>query len=276
MSLQGLAHARKVGNRLWEWLFLGHVYPLYALGSWDEVLSRRDQLPHEEWTQSRIASGAVLRSAVPVCVHRGQIEEAKRMAGALAEMENSADVQERAFYGVAHAEILLAENDCAEALRVAESVFAEREPLGIDHDSVKEAFGLALQSALALGELDKADELLSIAEQLLPGRRPRFADATVARFRAQLAARGGNADEAERLFRDAGGLFQELGTSFYLAVMRLEHAEWLVSQGRAEEAEPLLAEASEIFSRLQAEPWRERLDRIQAGGRAEIPASVPT
>jgi class 3 adenylate cyclase/tetratricopeptide (TPR) repeat protein len=272
MSRRGLAHARKVGNRWWEGLLLAHVYPLYALGAWDDVLTRRDQLPHEEWTQARLASGAALRSAVPVCVHRGQIEEAKRMASALSELADSADVQERAYYGVAQTEILLAQNHPAEALRVAESVFAQRGALGIDHDSVKEAFALALQAALALGQLEKADELLTVVEQLLPGLRPQLLSATVARFRAQLAARSGNGEVAERLFKGAGGLFQELGMPFYLAVTRLEHAEWLSAQGRGEDAEPLLAEASEMFTGLQAKPWLERLDRVRGERRAQIPA----
>jgi len=130
--------------------------------------------------------------------------------------------------------------------------------MGITLDAVKESFALAVQAALELDRLDKADELLSIVERLPPGLRPQFLNAHVARFRAQLALRRGEADEAERLFKRAGGLFQELAVPFHLAVTQLEHGEWLVAQGRAEEAQPLLAEAREIFERLQATPWLER------------------
>jgi hypothetical protein len=57
-----------------------------------------------------------------------------------AELEGSADVQERCYYGVAKAQIPLAEGDHAGALDVAESVFSERESLGVAHEPIKEAF----------------------------------------------------------------------------------------------------------------------------------------
>jgi class 3 adenylate cyclase/tetratricopeptide (TPR) repeat protein len=256
---RGLAHARKVGNRYWEWTFLGFGYPFYALGAWNNVLAMRDELPHEDWTRARLAYGAVLCSAVPVCVHRARLEEAKRMVDAVAELERSADVQERCYYGVATAHILLAEGHRTEALRVAQSVFAERDSMGVAHDTVKESFALALQASLDLDQLDETDELLAIVERLPPGTRPQFLNAHVARFRAHLAARAGQADEAERLFKLAGGLFHELAVPFHLAATRLEHAEWLSTQGRTDETQPLLAEAREIFERLEARPWLERL-----------------
>jgi tetratricopeptide (TPR) repeat protein len=269
---QGLAYARKVGNRYWEWSFLGQSFPLYALGAWDDVLAMRDELPRADWTRARIAFATALHTTVAVYVHRGRLEEAKRMASMLTELERSADVQERCIYGVARAHIFLGERNPREALPLAESVFAQRDGLGIDHDTVKEAFVLALQAGLELGQLDKVVELLTLVERLPSGLRPQFLNANVARFRAQLAASTGNADEAERLFKGAGGLFQELGVPFYLAMTRLEHAEWLASLGRGEEAEPLLTEASGIFTGLQAKPWFERLEGVQAGKPAEIPA----
>jgi class 3 adenylate cyclase/tetratricopeptide (TPR) repeat protein len=259
MVRQGLAEARKVGNRYWEWAFLGFGYPFYALGAWDDVLAMRDELPHEDWTRFRLAYGTVLCSAVPVCVHRGRLDEAKRMLDAVPEFERSADVQERCYYGFARAQILLAEDARAEALRVAESVFAERESIGVTLDAVKEAFALAVQATLELDQLDKADELLAIVERLAPGLRPRFLDGQVARYRAQLAASEGKADDADRLFREARGLFRELTVSFHQACAQLEYAQWLAAQGRTEEAQPLLVEAREIFERLGAKPWLERL-----------------
>jgi class 3 adenylate cyclase/tetratricopeptide (TPR) repeat protein len=256
---RGLAHARKVGNRYWEWTFLGFGYPFYALGAWDEVLAMRDELPQEDWTQARLAHGTALCSAVPVCVHRGRLDQARRMVDALAELEHSADVQERCYYGFATAQLLLAQGDRARALQVGESVFAERDTIGIVLDAIKESFALAVEAALELNRLDKADELLMAVERIPPGVRPQFLNAHVARFRAQLAARSGESEEAERLFKEAEGLFHKLAVPFYLAVTRLEDAEWLATQGRTEEAEPLLAEAREIFERLRAKPWLERV-----------------
>ncbi len=267
MVRRGLAEARMVGSRYWEWAFLGFGYPFYALGAWDDVLAMRDELPHEDWTRARLAYGTVLSSAVPVWVHRGRLDEAKRMLGAVAEFESSADVQERCYYGFAKAQILVAEGDRLDALRVAESVFSERTSIGVTLDAVKEAFALAVQVALELGQLDKAEELLVIVERLAPGMRPQFLNAQLARFRAQTAARRGKADDADPLFTGACGLFQELAVPFHLASTRLEYAQWLAAQGRAEEARPVLVQAREIFERLGAKPWLERLGQPSPAGR---------
>ena len=194
------------------------------------------------------------------------------MLDAVAEFEQSADVQERVYYGVARCQLLLTEGDHSEALRVAESVYAEQEVLSLAADPIKEAFVLAVQAAVELGRFDKADELLSTVERLAPGLRPQFVNAQVDRFRAQLAARTGNVEEAERLFKRAGGLFHELAIPFYLAVTRLENAEWLVGQERAEDAQPLLIEAREIFERLEAAPWLERLAATRADAGVEASA----
>ena len=79
-------------------------------------------------------------------------------------------------------------------------------------------------------------------------------------------------EEADRLFRRGAGLFRELAFPFYLAVTLLEQGEWLVAEGRRDEAEPLLAEAREIFERLEAKPWLDHVDAVQAGIPTEIPA----
>ena len=67
-----------------------------------------------------------------------------------------------------------------------------------------------MQAALELDQLDKAEELLAIVEGLAPGLRPQFLNGQLARFRAQFAARRGNVDDVDDLFRGACGLFQQL------------------------------------------------------------------
>lgn len=258
---QGLAHARKVGSRYWEWSFLGFGSPFFALGAWDEVLAMWDELPHDDWRSARLAYGTVLYSAVPVHVHRGRLDQAETMVEAVAEFERSADVQERCYYGVARAEILLAEGDPAGALRAADYVLTQRGALGVS-DEIKESVPLALQAALEVGRLDKVEELLTTVEGFPPGMRPPSLAAHVARFRAKLAARADHTEEAERLFKGAVGLFQEIGTPFPLAVAQLEHADWLTSQGRADDAEPLLAAAGATFERLDAKRWLDRMERV--------------
>jgi tetratricopeptide (TPR) repeat protein len=193
------------------------------------------------------------------------------MLTTLVELEGSADVQERCYFGFATAQLLFAEGRFAEALSVAESVLAHRQTLGLELDAIEEAFVLALQATLELGQPDRAEQLLRSVEELAPGRRPQFVNANIARFRAHLEQ---NAEETDRLFKGAAGLLQELGIPFYIAVTRLEHAEWLCAQGRKKEAQPLLAEARGILERLQATPWLERLDRVDAD-RPPAPNRLP-
>jgi tetratricopeptide (TPR) repeat protein len=135
--------------------------------------------------------------------------------------------------------------------------------MGITQEYSKQSFVTAVEAALALGDLDKAKELLAVVEAIPAGSSPQFLQAQSSRFRARVAARQGDADEAERRFKRAAGLFRELALLFYLGVTQLEHGEWLAQQVRATEAEPLLAESREIFERLGAKPW---LERMEAGG----------
>lgn len=272
LAREGLALARRVGNRYWEWSFLGLAYPLFALGDWDEVVTGEEGLPEEDWAQVRLAFASLLTAIVPVRVHRGQLAEAKRSTRLFAELEQSADIQEQAQVHLAEAVLLLAEGRTAEALRSAEAAFETRHALGTAYEAVKEAFVVALEAALALGDVSRGEELLAIVDTLPPGGSPLFLQAHSARFHARLAARGADHEEADRLFRRAVALFRELAFPFYFAVTLLEQGEWLVARGRRGKAEPLLAEAREILERLEAKPWLDRVDAVQAGIPTEIPA----
>jgi tetratricopeptide (TPR) repeat protein len=265
----GLALARKVGNRYWEWSFLGFSYPMFVLGQWDAVLENRSALPDRDWTEARLSFACVLNSAVPICVHRGRLEEASRMIELAADLKESADVQERGYYASATAALLLASGEASAALATAEAAWAGRELQGIQHEFVKEAFPTAVEAALRTGAVDRAKKLLDDLEALPPGRRPQILAAQAGRFRARLAVQEGEGSEAERLFRRAVGLLRELAMPFPLAVVQLEYAEWLASQGRVDDVTPLLVEAGNTFERLEAQPWISRASQaatLQAAG----------
>jgi class 3 adenylate cyclase/tetratricopeptide (TPR) repeat protein len=257
-AADGLALARRVGNRYWEVAFLAFAYPLCALGDWDTVVAREQGLLEEDWTRARLAFATFLTAIVPVRVNRGQLEAAMPNAQLLAELEESADLQEQAQVHCAKATLLLAEGRHAEALRSAEASLATRDAMGIAYEAVKESFVVAVEAAFALEDVAHAEELLGLVEQLPPGDSPRFLRAHSARFRARLAARRGVPEEAERLFTRAGGLFRDLGLPFYLAVTLLEYGEWLLAQDRGQDCQPLLTEARATFERLEAKPWLER------------------
>jgi class 3 adenylate cyclase/tetratricopeptide (TPR) repeat protein len=261
---EGLALARRVGNRYWEWAFLGDAYSSYVLGDWDDVAAREDDLPHSDWTQVRIAFSTLLTSLLPLRLHRGQLSEAERLITRFAELESSADVQEQSQMHLAKARFLQAEGRHAEALRSAESALAMRVATGVRYESVKEAFPVAVEAAFALGDIAKAMDLIELVASMPPGESQRFLTAHAARFQAWLASRRGVSGEATALFSDAVDLFRSLRYPLYLAVTLLESAEWLISIDCNGDAEPLLVEARALFEGLRAEPWLERTARAVA------------
>ena len=265
----GLAFARRVGNRYQELLFLAQTYAFFALGDWEELVQMASLLPREQWADYRQAFGTVMSVHVVCNVHMGRLDEAEEFSALLAELRESDDTQERAAYCCGQARVLLAKGDAEGALRMAEVAIAVREEMGVGQEYVKEGLVAAFEAACELRDVDKLQELLAVIDTLPPGNRPQFLRAQSLRFRAQLAGLTSDAD-AERLFKGATGLFRELAMPFYLAVTELEHAQWLSEQSRGDEAEPLLTEAKEIFERLGAAPWLDRVAKVGS------PAQVPT
>jgi class 3 adenylate cyclase/tetratricopeptide (TPR) repeat protein len=261
LAREGLELSRRVGNRYWEWSFLGFAYPLFARGDWDQVIAREDDLPVQDWTRVRIAFATLLTAIVPTRIHRGELDDARRFAGLFSELEASADLQEQAQVHFAEATLQLADGLYAEALQNALASFETRTSNGISFEAVKEAFVVAVEAALALDDVEQAEHLLGVVEALPPGHMPQFLHAHALRFGARLAARREEPDRAERNYRTAVGLFRELGLTFYLAVTLLEQGEWLAAHHRPDEAVAHLAEARDIFERLQAVPWLDRLAR---------------
>jgi hypothetical protein len=127
---------------------------------------------------------------------------------------------------------------------------------------VREGVVAAVEAAMALGDLARAEEMVADVEGLRPGQRSPFLDAQARRLRARLAAGRGQPDRVEPGFKAAAGLLRELGMPFWLGVVLVEHGEWLTAQDREDDAAPLLEEAGAIFERLGARPWSERVARL--------------
>jgi hypothetical protein len=144
--------------------------------------------------------------------------------------------------------------------------------VAITDTQIKAVLVAAIEAALAVPNLDKAEELLAIPESLDPGELTPFLQAHTARLRARLDAARGLDDGIEDRFRAATALFREFGLAFYQAATQVEHSEWLIAQSRSDEADPLLAEAGETLERLQATRWVERAKARSASQGAEIPA----
>jgi class 3 adenylate cyclase/tetratricopeptide (TPR) repeat protein len=263
---QSLALSRKLGNRPSEWAVLAEMtYPLYMLGRWDEALGVIEE-PTEEQTQSGGVLLSLLTSILEVHLQRGQLEASQHVFSLFAHIEASSDVQERSCFLSARASLNMAQQRFPEALADAEAAIESAQTLGPGQQAAKQAFLAALEATLALGEHDKARELIATVQSAPAGRRAPFLDAQALRFRARL-------EGDEMAFAAAERLLEEAALPFWLAVVQLEHGELLVEQDRPDEAAALVAEARATFDRLEAKPWSERARQASREGREPEPVA---
>ncbi len=262
----GLALARRVGSRQLEWMFLSQTYPLYALGSWDEALTRASEIPEELFSQTRFPFVCALGNSVAILCHRGELDAADELIQRYAVLRESADVSERTGHAWPESQLRLARGDAAEALRLASAAWDTRDAFDGNSESMKEAFAIAVEAALRLGDQARAEALLETVEPLGRGSIPPLTRARAMGFRARLAAANGDLERGERLFQGATALMRELAAPFPMACTMLEHAEALAAAGDPASAELLLAEARSVFEELRARPFVERADRV--AGRA--------
>ncbi|MFY9586206.1 MAG: hypothetical protein WAT66_01985, partial [Actinomycetota bacterium] len=260
----GLALARRVGNRFWEWNFLGQLYAYYILGEWDTMFALAAEQPTDKAAANRGAFLQYLGVLPRVHLLRGDLEEAKRTMTVFPDAASSDDIQERASYYATRAAILRAEGRAEEALSNAQKAVAIRLTLGMGADSIKEAFLEGIEAAFEMGDLTQVEVNLRILEDTPRGKRSRYLEAHAFRFRARLAAARGDDASVEPAFKTAVGMLVELAVPFWAAVARLEHAEWLAERGRTGEAQPLIAGASPVFERLRAAPFLERARAIES------------
>ena len=261
-----LVHVRKLGSRPHEWASLAEMaYPLTMLGRWDEALALIEE-PTEEQTRSGGMLLSLMDSVLEIHLHRGRIDEARKVFSLFSHLEGSADLQDRSCYLGALASLYRAEGRLQEALAAGEATIEATRTLGYGQQSVKQGVVAALEAALALDDTAKARELLTFLEDAPPGRRSPYLEAQAHRFRARLDGNEADYEAAARLFR-------ELEIVFWLAVTLLEHGESLVQQGRLDDSVPLLAEAQESFERLGATPWIARAVEAFHAGRAPAPTT---
>jgi class 3 adenylate cyclase/tetratricopeptide (TPR) repeat protein len=270
IDLEGVALARKRGDRVFELFFLMHLTGHHLqLGDWAETLACAAEVPADEPDVPRLARIAAVAAAM-VHAERGDVAAARAARDAVGRDLDAANVQARAGYDVARSLVLLAEDSPAEALDAADATFGLRDRLGPTHPLVKLAFPYACRASLALGDLDRLSGLVAEVEALPRGQTSPFLAAQAGLFRAHLEAQRGDPQRADPKFRTAVASLRELSFTFWLAAALLAYAEWLAGDGRGDEAEPLLAEARETFERLEARPWLERVDAVQSG--AQVPA----
>jgi class 3 adenylate cyclase/predicted ATPase len=266
---EGLALSRRLGDRLWEWMFVAEgVFLAFMAGEWDAAVRQAADIPRlEETSASRFAAGELLQSIPALLVERGLVQEAADSLESYAAFEHSADLQERVGYQAANAAVLRGRGRLEEALTAAREALDGRIKLGAVFTGAKAGFVEAAEAALALGDTKTVEELLAIPAALGAGEATPSWRGHAARVRARLGASRSEIDGVEERFETATELFRQVSVPFWLAVTLTEHGEWLTEQGRGDEALPILSEAREVFDRLKARPWLERVDRT-TGARA--------
>jgi tetratricopeptide (TPR) repeat protein len=260
---EGLELSRRIGDRVWEEVFLiGPISALTLLGRWDEAFARAAEMDEVAGERSR-APDVVPTFLITIDCWRGNLAEARRRLEDVAWL-NESEVQAWTGYRVHEAHVFRAEGKPREALETLEPVLSVEE-IGITFLTKKLGVAEALEAAFECGDLDRLEELLVMIESLRPGERPPLLDAHARRFRSKLSGDVMGYEAATARFR-------KLEMPFWLAVTELEHAERLLELGRDADAEPLLAEAREIFARLEARPWLERATAVGPGQQAQVPA----
>jgi class 3 adenylate cyclase/tetratricopeptide (TPR) repeat protein len=260
----GVSLARRVGNRYWELVLLGQLYPPYALGDWDGALARRGELGvlgedsqvRTAYTQGFVAFG------VAIHVNRGDLAAAAELLEAYGALETSADVQEQGEYAAARTLLLAAQGDAPGTLEAARAALAQRGHLGLDDARIKEVLVVGVDAALTAGDRSAAESLLRIANERTQGHMTHFGLAHSMRFQARMADGSQDPARIEDAWKGAIGLFREMALPFWTAVTLLEQAEWLMSEDRTDDASPIRDEARTIFESLGARPWIERANSI--------------
>jgi predicted ATPase/class 3 adenylate cyclase len=260
---EGIAYARRFGYRNSEQILLGELSWSHSTrGLWPEAFSLLHEVPEARLVE---LNPTFLLALPEPLVAQGKLEDAQHLLSLHARHETSADHQERTSYRAAASVVLRAQGKQHEALTNASSALDELVDTDPTVQATKVAVPQALEAALALGERERAEQLLAKIEALPPGRLAPSLQAQTVRYRARLATQDGEKAKAERGFTTATSIFREYSMPFHLAATLTEQAEWLLADDRAGEAEPLLTEARTTFERLQATPWLQRLEVAAAG-----------
>ena len=247
---------------------LGSIASLAALGRWKEALGLLEDEAQAQGSRKALSERVM---ALPILCEQGRLEEAETLFREEEWQRDAEQADLAAAFAAVEARFLRAQKRQADALAAAERGLAHVE-LGLGNSGVKRCLVEALELAIALDDLERAESLLELVDALPPGRLTPWLRGQRDRFHARLDMSRGEPAPVERRLRRAEALFDELGLVFDLAVTRFEHGEWLARQGRAEQAGPLLAAARQTFEVLGATPWLERLQAIEPPPRTEVSA----
>jgi tetratricopeptide (TPR) repeat protein len=253
----GLALARRIGDRNWERAFLMHrSIAAFIHGDWDEALSRA-RLALEDATD-QFARSALAIPVAAVLGFRGDPEAAAESMERSGMSPDSADAQVRVGWASAESLRLMAAGRWAEATAAARVWETGIDGMGVHHPSSKIAYGNWAESSFRSGDREAAASFVERIAALPPGLLTPVFDAQRRRIGALL---GIYDDAAEELVAAAAGL-RECKNRFLLMQVQADAAE-LLAATHPQQAAEALSEAGELATAMGATVILERLAAIQ-------------
>jgi tetratricopeptide (TPR) repeat protein len=255
-----LALARKIGDRVNERYAISElVGALYRIGEWHEAADHLASASREEVSSGRLLSMA--ETAIHLHIQRGDVDGAEAILGDCSAWAASSDVQTRNAHTALGISVDAAAGRYQKAFDAAAALVSDGS-LDLSDEAAKKGFVDGMEAAVRAGRTEEAERMLDWIDKRHSPQRPPFVTAHAARFRGRLAAERGDTQAAEAAYLRASRMFEEMHSTFWLAVTRLELAELLSEAGRRREAEQLLDQARSAFAELEAAPWIERSHRV--------------
>jgi hypothetical protein len=242
---EGLALARKVGDRVYESLLLSQHMPcLVTLGEWDEAIVAAEALLARDGGLDATYAAVFLAQ---VADGRGDLDTLERCRALALPHRDSPNVDLAYSAELVLARCALVGDDPGAALETARPLLAAH-PSG--QEMVAEAYELCLEAAMATEDGAALRALEARVGALAPNARTPIFRAGQARIIAHQRAET-DADTSAAYEREAISLLRDVGARPLLARALLERA------GRREDPEAL-AEARAICSELGATRWLAR------------------
>jgi tetratricopeptide (TPR) repeat protein len=256
-SRSAMAISRRLGDRyLMAGLAANLIQDLLLTGDWDEAR----QVYADEMSGEAIEDRTLAWGAATLLAFSG---DRPRLDVALATLERGVteDQQDQAATATALAASAALAGDNVEALRHALQALEFGDTLGLRSDTVRWAWPIAADAALAIDDRAEVVRLLGWLDDHRPGNVPAVLRAEQQRIRARLLATD-NDPGADEQFRAALNTLRNLSLPYHLAICLLDAAEYQAAMGDELQAGQMATEAGVIADALGARPLIERAARL--------------
>jgi class 3 adenylate cyclase/tetratricopeptide (TPR) repeat protein len=254
-----LALARRSGARYAESVAVSNLMVVLTMaGRFEEA--------YRLGTDTVLSSGDTAGSSwLHVCLadidrRLGRVREAKAHCASAEHLGVSDDVQDRVGYLAYRSGVELADGDVQTALEMASRAIDESftGDVGVFYEAIRTALPEAIDAAIALKELEKAEAIVELLSARPPGEVPPFVKLQIVRARSLLDALRGDDSAVEDGLAGAEQGFRDLGYPYWTARCQLELAEWFRRQGRAEQSAARAGAAAATFEMLGVQPMLAR------------------